>query len=152
MTAFDADERWEELENEGRLVTIDIGRAAESLAGMIAEWYGNAPLPNARISAVTIATRLSRFEAAAALSSGWRSMASAPRKGNVLLDLGETIPSTPNARVGKFISEAEAATFHETLSSAGGWIIWNADDDWFVVPFADAVGWMPLPTPQGEQG
>jgi hypothetical protein len=62
MTAYDADELWEERENEGRLVTIDIGRASASLADMIAEWYGNAPLPNARISAVTIATRLSRFE------------------------------------------------------------------------------------------
>lgn len=28
MTAYDADERWEEQENAGRLFTIDIGRAA----------------------------------------------------------------------------------------------------------------------------
>lgn len=40
---------------------LDIGRASESIAGMVADWYGNAPLPNARITASIIAKRLSRF-------------------------------------------------------------------------------------------
>lgn len=40
---------------------VDIGRASESIAGMVADWYGNAPLPNARITADVIAQRLTRF-------------------------------------------------------------------------------------------
>ncbi|TIL38569.1 hypothetical protein [Mesorhizobium sp.] len=40
---------------------VDIGRASESIAEMVADWYGNAPLPNARITADIIARRLSRF-------------------------------------------------------------------------------------------
>lgn len=45
-----------------RFATIDIDRASGSLAGMIADWYGNAPLPNARISADIVAQRLARFQ------------------------------------------------------------------------------------------
>jgi hypothetical protein len=42
---------------------IDISRASESLAGMVADWYGGTTsLPNARISADVIAQRLNRFE------------------------------------------------------------------------------------------
>lgn len=41
--------------------TLDIGRASESIAEMVADWYGNAPLPNARITAEVIAQRLARF-------------------------------------------------------------------------------------------
>lgn len=40
---------------------VDIDRASESIAGMVADWYGDAPLPNARISADIIARRLRRF-------------------------------------------------------------------------------------------
>lgn len=41
--------------------SIDIDGAAESLAGMITDWYGAAPLPNARITPEVIAQRLRRF-------------------------------------------------------------------------------------------
>ncbi|WP_136617015.1 MULTISPECIES: hypothetical protein [Mesorhizobium] len=40
---------------------LDIDRASESIAEMVADWYGNAPLPNARITASVIAQRLARF-------------------------------------------------------------------------------------------
>ena len=40
---------------------VDIAKASESIAEMVADWYGNAPLPNARITASVIAQRLSRF-------------------------------------------------------------------------------------------
>lgn len=40
---------------------IDVDRASESIASMVADWYGNAPLPNARITANVIARRLARF-------------------------------------------------------------------------------------------
>lgn len=48
--------------------TIDLDRASESLAGMVADWYGNAPLPNARITAEVIAQRLDRFAVKSVLS------------------------------------------------------------------------------------
>ncbi|MER9665495.1 hypothetical protein [Mesorhizobium sp. M0203] len=46
---------------EGTLIDIDI--ASTSIAEMVADWYGNAPLPNARITAEVIAHRLARFAA-----------------------------------------------------------------------------------------
>ncbi|MER8560120.1 hypothetical protein [Mesorhizobium sp. M0578] len=46
---------------EGTLIDIDI--ASTSIAEMVADWYGNAPLPNARITAEVIAQRLARFAA-----------------------------------------------------------------------------------------
>lgn len=42
-------------------MNIDRDRASESIAEMVAVWYGNAPLPNARITADVIAQRLDRF-------------------------------------------------------------------------------------------
>lgn len=42
-------------------MNIDRDRASESIAEMVADWYGNAPLPNARITADVIAQRLDRF-------------------------------------------------------------------------------------------
>lgn len=76
----------------------------------------------------------------------WRSMDSAPKDGtHVLLDIGETIPDLVDARVGQYVTEAQALELGEDVSSAGGWIIWNTGSDWFVIPFADAHGWMPLP-------
>jgi len=53
---------------EKTVQTIDVSRAAESLAGMVADWYGDAPLPNARITAHAIAQRLARF---AVPEDGW---------------------------------------------------------------------------------
>ncbi|MER8540305.1 hypothetical protein NKH17_12700 [Mesorhizobium sp. M1334] len=46
---------------EGTLIDIDI--ASTSIAEMVADWYGNAPLPNARITPEVIAHRLARFAA-----------------------------------------------------------------------------------------
>jgi hypothetical protein len=40
---------------------VDINRASASIAIMVADWYGNAPLPAARITAEVIAQRLARF-------------------------------------------------------------------------------------------
>lgn len=40
---------------------LDIGKASVSIAEMVADWYGNAPLPNARITASVVAARLARF-------------------------------------------------------------------------------------------
>lgn len=62
MTQYDAEELWEELENANRHMTVHVGRASKSLSQMIADWYGDVELPNARISADVIAQRLSRFE------------------------------------------------------------------------------------------
>ncbi len=49
-------------------MNIDRDRASESIAEMVADWYGNAPLPNARITAEVIAQRLDRFAVKSVLS------------------------------------------------------------------------------------
>lgn len=86
-------------------------------------------------------------------AGGWRQMDSAPQGPAILLDLGETIPDLVDARVGQYITEADAAELGETLPASGGWIIWNSGDDWFVVPFDNAHGWQPLPaSPTVEAG
>lgn len=81
--------------------------------------------------------------------AGWRDMSNAPKDGAILIDIGETIPDLVDARVGQFISEARGRELDEPLSSAGGWIIWTTDADWFVIPCSDAHGWMPLPAAPG---
>ncbi|RWO22803.1 hypothetical protein [Mesorhizobium sp.] len=54
---------------------VDIGRASESIAEMVADWYGNAPLPNARISADIIAQRLARFASTAVVEEAAKPVA-----------------------------------------------------------------------------
>lgn len=76
---------------------------------------------------------------------GWRGIDSAPQKGEILIDLGETIPGGINARVASYISEIDATELGEQMSASGGWMIWTGDCDWFVVPYYDAHGWCPLP-------
>jgi len=76
----------------------------------------------------------------------WQPIATAPQDGkHILLDIGETIPDLVDARVGQFVTEAEAAEIGEPVSASGGWLIWNTGSDFFVIPFDDAHGWIPLP-------
>lgn len=79
--------------------------------------------------------------------AGWRTMESAPKDKHILLDIGETIPDLVDARAGRFISESDAAELGDSVSASGGWMIWNTGSDWFIIPYHDAHGWMPLPSP-----
>ena len=83
---------------------------------------------------------------------GWRPIETAPKDTAVLLDIGETIPDLIDVRVGRFITELEARELGETVSASGGWMIWNASSNWFVIPFDDAFGWMPLPAAPVSDG
>lgn len=82
----------------------------------------------------------------AAVEGGWLPMDSAPKREAVLLNIGETIPGLVDARVGSFISAEDADELGESLSVSGGWLVWNADADWFVIEFSKAFGWAPLPS------
>ncbi len=78
--------------------------------------------------------------------SEWQTMESAPRTGElVLLLLGETIPDSPDIRGGTWIHEDAAMKIGDDVSHRGGWLIWNSENDWFVVPFEDVVAWCPAP-------
>lgn len=129
------------------LASFDAEVASELLSeGERADLWTEIDVNADDLRAVLTALRLSAC-------GGWRTMDSAPQGPAVLLDLGETIPDLVDARVGQYITEADAAELGETLSASGGWIIWNSGDDWFVVPFDSAHGWQPLPaSPTAEAG
>ena len=79
----------------------------------------------------------------------WRDIKDAPKTGAVLLCLGETIPDLVDARVGTFISGAEAEELgHREFAKYGGWIIWNSDTDWFVIDVDEPTRYALLPEPQ----
>lgn len=73
----------------------------------------------------------------------WLPIKSAPRDSTpVLLLCGETIPGLPDIRVGAFVDGRNA---EELGGVESGWLIWNANDDFFVIDEDEAVHWMPLP-------
>lgn len=84
----------------------------------------------------------------------WHDMASAPRKGPVLLLLGETIPEMPDIRVGSYIDCAEANELWgpDRNLREGGWLIWNSGNDWFVVGLNDPMAWCAAELPGIRKG
>ncbi len=75
--------------------------------------------------------------------SEWKKMKSAPRNGKyVLLWIGETIPDLPDIRIGQFCDKRAAKELGE---DGEGWLIWNADCDWFVVPSDQVIAWATPP-------
>jgi len=79
--------------------------------------------------------------------SKWRTIDSAPKGSkSVLLLLGETIPEMPDIRVGGRISGKDAEELgYRGYAKYGGWLIWNAGNDFYVVDAGDPTHWMPLP-------
>lgn len=83
---------------------------------------------------------------------GWQPIDTAPREKdrvlNVLLLLGETVPDTPDIRVGSYIDGdgAEELGYRE-YAKHGGWLLWNSDGDFFVIDYDEPIRWMPLPPP-----
>lgn len=76
----------------------------------------------------------------------WKPIKTAPRTAElILLWIGETIPDLPDIRGGQWIAKDEAANLGYDLTSDGGWMIWNAANDWFVLDFKDPIGWAPTP-------
>lgn len=77
----------------------------------------------------------------------WLSMAQAPRTGEVLLLLGETIPDHMDVRAGSFVpgNEADEMGYRE-YAKYGCWMIWNDASDWFCIDGSEPLGWLPLPT------
>lgn len=83
--------------------------------------------------------------------SEWHDISTAPRKGLVLLLLGETIPDIADIRGGTFIDSQECEELGEFGMPNGGWMIWNSGDDWFLLPFDAPRGWAHVPsTPSKE--
>jgi len=75
-------------------------------------------------------------------------MTDAPRDGShVILMIGETIPDLPDVRLGQFVAGAEAAEIGcPEYARSGGWFIWNAADDWFVIGADEPLAWVPAPS------
>ncbi|MDO8535149.1 MAG: hypothetical protein Q7S17_10480 [Xanthobacteraceae bacterium] len=85
-------------------------------------------------------------------ADGWRTMDSAPQKEPILLLLGETVPHTPDVRVGVFIDQPSAAELgYDDVEADGGWLIWNTESDFYVIAFGYALRWAKLPPPPAAE-
>jgi len=80
--------------------------------------------------------------------SEWQDIICAPYDRIVLLLIGETIPGTPHVMVGQYASgdTAEELGYHE-YAKHGGWLIFNSENDFYVIGYVDPTHWMPLPSP-----
>lgn len=78
----------------------------------------------------------------------WQPLWTAPRdRSYILLLLGETIPDVPHVMVGSFCDQAGCVELgYEEYGAAGGWLIWHADCDFYVIRADKPRGWCPLPT------
>lgn len=84
----------------------------------------------------------------------WRGIhENTPRKGPIMLLLGETIPDVPDWRVGTYLSgdESEELGYRE-YAKYGAWMIWSSADDWYCVDISEPIGWAypPQPLPPGN--
>ena len=80
------------------------------------------------------------------LVGDWRDMALAPRIGEILLLLGETIPDHADARAGTYLSGDEADELgYREFAKYGCWMIWHDAGDWFCVDESAPLSWLPLP-------
>ena len=101
--------------------TIDINRASESIAEMVADWYGNAPLPNARITAEVIAQRLARFTTQPTPTTAGVTEAQIERLWQTLIDKDDrnSPEEYPEMALITFDEFAEAVRFGAALAPAG---------------------------------
>jgi hypothetical protein len=79
--------------------------------------------------------------------SEWRPIKTAPRKGDILLLCGETIPDSYDVRSGIYIDEKGCEELGYPGNN-GGWLIWNSGSDFFVLSHDEPTHWAPMPEPQ----
>lgn len=75
----------------------------------------------------------------------WLPMESAVRTSGILVNLGETIPDTPDVRYATYIDgEYCRRVGYADFVDGGGWLVWNSGSDFFVMSEDKIVGWRPF--------